>query len=176
MGIVGIGAIGRETARLARAHGMRVLANDPYVDSRDAEAAGARLVSLSELLRDADVVSLHVLLTPDTHHLIGDEELASMKPGALLINSARGPVVDERALADALRAGVIGGAVVDVYELEPPLEDNPLLGLDNCHLTPHLSGCTDYGYREIGALAADLVLRYVDGRPLPEHCVVAAPA
>jgi D-3-phosphoglycerate dehydrogenase len=151
---------------------MHVIAYDPYVDEAVARAAGVRKVELAELLAEADVVSLHVLLTDETRHLIGERELAAMKPEALLVNSARGPVVDEVALAAALRANEIAAAVVDVFELEPPVEGNPLLELGNCHLTPHLAGCTDYGYAEIGELAADLVARFAAGEELPAHCVV----
>jgi len=173
IGIVGLGSIGRETARLAEAHGMRVIAHDPYLSPAVAEAMGVVLLSKAELLEQADVISLHVLLTDETRHLISDEEFALMKPGAVLVNSARGPIVDEAALVRALRTGRIAAAALDVLELEPPTEDNPLLQLEGCLLTPHLGGCTDYGYYEIGQLATELVHRFAEGRPIPRSCVVS---
>jgi D-3-phosphoglycerate dehydrogenase len=168
LGIAGLGSIGAETARLALAHGMEVVAHDPY----RAEGGPVRLVSKEELFAGSDVVSLHLLLTDETHHYTGERELAAMKPDALLVNTSRGPVVDERALADALRERRIAGAAVDVLELEPPASDNPLLALDNVLLTPHLAGCTDLGYQEIGKLTARNVERFLAGEPLPQECLV----
>lgn len=172
LGIVGLGAIGREVARLAGAHGMTVLAHDSHVAPDAADAAGARLLPLEELLERADVVSLHVVLDESTRHLIGPRELERMKPSALLVNAARGAVVDTAALAQALRKRTIAAAVVDVLEQEPPTQDNPLLALENCTVTPHLAGCTDHGYDEIGSLAAKLVRGFLAGEELPKQCVV----
>ena len=174
MGIVGLGAIGREVTRLAIAHGMTVIAHDPYVTAEDARSCGAELVGKDDLLRRADVVSLNLLLTPETRHFIGERELAAMRPDALLVNSSRGPIVDEAALAAALRDGVIGGAVLDVFEVEPLGADSPLLLLDNCLLTPHLAGCTRAGYAEIGERAALLVAAFARGEQLPAACIVVA--
>lgn len=175
MGIVGLGAIGRETARLAAAHGMTVLASDPFADPAVAEGLGVQLTSLEQVLGESDVVTVHVVLDESTHHLFGAAQFAAMKPTALFVNAARGGVVDTVALADALRAGTIAHAVVDVLEQEPPPDDHPLLSLPNCTLTPHIAGCTDHGYDEIGALAADLVARFLAGEELPAACVVVEP-
>jgi D-3-phosphoglycerate dehydrogenase / 2-oxoglutarate reductase len=172
LGIAGLGSIGQYLASLGKAHGMDVIAHDPYIPPDGAAAAGARLVSKEELFRTADVVSMNMVLTDETHHFVSTGELALMKPTAILANCSRGPVVDEAALAVALREGVISGAVLDVFELEPPSPDNPLFALDNVLLTPHLGGCTDYGYQEIGALTAELVDRFFKGEPIPRASVV----
>jgi glyoxylate reductase/D-3-phosphoglycerate dehydrogenase len=143
MGIVGLGTIGKKTARLAKAFGMAVNYYDIARLREDEEdALGVRFRLLRELLRTSDVVSLHTPLNPSTHHLIGAEELALMKPSAILVNTARGPVVDETALYEALAANKIAGAGLDVFDQEPPPQDNPLFGLDNVVLTAHLAGPT----------------------------------
>ena len=128
IGIVGLGAIGRETTRLALAHGMSVVASDPFVDATSAAALGAELVSLERLLENADVVAVHVVLDESTHHLFGAEQFAAMKPTALFVNVSRGGVVDTAALADALSARTIAHAVLDVLEEEPPLLEIRSLG------------------------------------------------
>jgi phosphoglycerate dehydrogenase-like enzyme len=143
LGIVGLGAIGRKTARLARAFGMRVL----YFDIRrltedQADAFGVEFALFEEVLRRADIVTLHVPLTPLTRHMMGRAQFRLMKPEAVLINTCRGPVVDETALCEALGDGTIAAAGLDVFEVEPPAPDNPLLSLDNVVLTPHLAGGT----------------------------------
>ncbi len=143
LGIVGLGTIGKKVARLASAFGMAVQYYDIARLPEDAEdALGVRFRLLDELLRGADVVSLHVPLTAATRHMIGAAELRLMKPTAYLINTCRGPVVDEPALYEALRDGVIAGAGLDVLDREPPAADNPILGLDNVVLTPHFAGPT----------------------------------
>lgn len=175
IGIVGLGAIGRRTARLAVAHGMRVLASDPFADAADAAAQGVELTTLEHLLGESDVVTVHVVLDQSTHHLFGSEQFQAMKPTALFVNAARGGVVDTDALVDALGSGAIAHAVVDVLEEEPPPDDHPLLEMTNCTLTPHIAGCTDQGYNEIGTLAAELVEKFLAGDPLPDACVVVPP-
>jgi len=175
IGIVGLGAIGRRTAELALAHGMRVLASDPFADPAAAAASGVQLTSLERLLQESDVVTVHVVLDPSTHHLFGSREFRAMKPTALFVNAARGGVVDTVALVDALNDGVIAHAVVDVLEEEPPSDSHPLLSMGNCTLTPHIAGCTDQGYDEIGTLAAELVRRFLSGEPFPPECVVVPP-
>ena len=143
LGIVGLGTIGKKVARLARAFGMRVEYYDIARLSEDAEdALGVRFRLLNELLGNADVVSLHVPLNDSTRHMIGPGELARMKPTAILINTSRGPVVDEGALYSVLSAGKIFGAGLDVFDQEPPPPDNPLLKLDNVVLTAHFAGPT----------------------------------
>jgi phosphoglycerate dehydrogenase-like enzyme len=175
IGIVGLGAIGRETARLALAHGMHVLAFDPFVDQAAAEAQGVQFATFDRLLAESDVVTVHVVLDKSTHHLFRAEQFQAMKPTALFINAARGGVVDTPALVEALRSGSIAHAVVDVLEEEPPPDDHPLLTIDNCTVTPHIGGCTDQGYEEIGALATDLVRRFLADESLPPPCVVVQP-
>jgi len=143
LGIVGLGTIGKKVARLAQAFGMRVQYYDIARLSEDAEdALGVRFRLLRELLSSSDVVSLHVPLNASTRHMIGPGELALLKPAAMLINTSRGPVIDEPALTRMLAAGKILGAGLDVFDKEPPPADNPLLALDNVVLTAHFAGPT----------------------------------
>lgn len=143
MGIVGLGTIGKKTARLARAFGMRVIYNDIERLREDQEdLLEVRFRLLRELLREADIVSLHTPLNDSTRHLIGAQELAEMQEHAILVNTARGPVVDEAALVKALTDGTIMAAGLDVFDQEPPQADNPLFALDNVILTAHLAGPT----------------------------------
>jgi len=143
LGIIGLGNIGKKVARLARAFGMNVIYFDQARLPEDAEdALEVRFRLLPEILALSDIVSLHVPLTTASRHLIGAPELARMKPSAILVNTSRGPVVDEVALHDALSAGAIAGAGLDVFDQEPPSPDNPLFTLDNVVLTPHLAGPT----------------------------------
>jgi glyoxylate reductase/D-3-phosphoglycerate dehydrogenase len=143
MGIIGLGTIGKKTARLAQAFGMNVIYYDIARLPEDREdALNVRFRLLKELLREADVVSLHTPLNRTTRHLIGAEELKLMRPSAILVNTARGPVVDEAALYNALTDGTIWAAGLDVFDQEPPPADNPLFTLDNVVLTAHLAGPT----------------------------------
>jgi D-3-phosphoglycerate dehydrogenase len=142
MGVVGLGRIGAHVAQLARAFGMSVVAHDPYLLPERATELGVPLLALEDLLRAADVVTLHVALTDQTHHLINAERLRLMKPTAVLINTARGELVDEAALADAVREKRIGGAAIDVFAVEPLPADSPLRALDRVLLTPHLAAST----------------------------------
>ena len=140
MGIVGTGAIGARVAKLAAAFGMDVIA----YSRTPGQVAGVRYVSLEELLAQADVVSLHVPLTDETRGMIGAEELALMKETAVLVNTARGPVVETKALADALNSSRIAGAAIDVFDKEPPLDaDEPLINAKNTVVTPHVAFATD---------------------------------
>jgi len=142
IGVVGLGRIGAHVAQLARAFGMSVVAHDPYLLPERAAEIGVPLLSLEALLRTADVVTLHVALTDQTHHLINAERLRLMKPTAVLINTARGELVDEAALAEAVREKRIGGAAIDVFSVEPLPADSPLRALDRVLLTPHLAAST----------------------------------
>ncbi|HYZ22634.1 MAG TPA: 2-hydroxyacid dehydrogenase [Rhodopila sp.] len=143
LGIIGLGTIGKKTARLAQAFGMDVQYYDTVRLSEDqADALGVRFALLEEVLRTSDIVSLHVPLTKDTRHMIGAAQLRLMKPTAYLINTCRGPVVDEPALTEALIGGTIAGAGLDVFDQEPPPPDNPLFSLPNVILTAHLAGPT----------------------------------
>jgi phosphoglycerate dehydrogenase-like enzyme len=143
LGIVGLGAIGRKVARLANAFGMRVQYYDiRRVSEAEEDALSVRFRLLGEILRTSDIVSLHVPLTPASRHMIGAAELAQMKPTAYIINTCRGPVIDEVALTAALTEGRIAGAGLDVFDQEPPAADNPLFRLNNVVLTPHFAGPT----------------------------------
>lgn len=143
LGIVGLGTIGKKTARLAQAFGLEVLYYDIARLTEDQEdALGVRFRLLRELLRESDIVTVHTPLNDSTRHMIGKEEFALMKETAILVNTARGPVVDEDALYDALTSGTISAAGLDVFEQEPPEQDNKLFGLDNVILTAHMAGPT----------------------------------
>ena len=143
LGIVGLGSIGRKTARLALAFGMNVNYYDiERLSESEEDDLGVRFRLLREILRESDLISLHVPLNDSTHHMIGTAELAEMKSSAILINTGRGPVIDEAALHDALTSDGIAAAGLDVFDQEPPSADNPLLGLDNVVLTAHMAGPT----------------------------------
>lgn len=164
LGIVGYGALGQKVAQLGRAFGMQVC-----VASRSAVAdPDVTVLPLDELLATSDVVSLHLPLTEQTRHMIGARELATMKRTALLINTARGGLVDEAALAQALRDGVIGGAGFDVLSKEPPVADNPLLGLHqpNFILTPHVAWASAGAMQTLADMLVDNVEAFVAGKPL----------
>ncbi|NKI95275.1 hydroxyacid dehydrogenase [Rhizobacter sp. SG703] len=154
LGLVGYGSIGQLTGRLARAVGMRVVAHDAAM----APGADVPSLSLDALLAQADVVSLHVPLLASTRHLIDARRLTAMKPGAVLINTARGGVVDEAALADALRSGHLAGAALDVFEAEPLPAGGPLAGCPNLLLTPHIAGVTAEANERVSSLIATKVL------------------
>jgi (S)-sulfolactate dehydrogenase len=159
LGVVGFGGIGRLAGRLGRTLGMRVIGFDaqiaPYARIWSDEATAA--YGLDALLAEADVVTLHVPLTDATRHLIDAARLAQMKPGAILINTARGGVVDEAAVAAALKAGQLGGAALDVFEQEPLPPGSPLAGCPNLLLTPHIAGVTAESNTRVSALIADKV-------------------
>jgi D-3-phosphoglycerate dehydrogenase / 2-oxoglutarate reductase len=142
IGIVGLGRIGGHVAQIARAFGMQVLGHDPYLAPERAAELQVKLLPLDQLLRQADVVTLHVAHTEQTHHLINAERLKLMKPTAVLINTARGELLDETALAEAISAKRIGGAAIDVFAVEPLPADSPLRKLDRVILTPHLAAST----------------------------------
>jgi D-3-phosphoglycerate dehydrogenase len=137
LGIIGIGKIGREVAKRASAFGMDLVACDPYVREEEVRHLGLKLLPLEDLLPYSDYITIHVPLIPETRHLLSEREFGMMKEGVRLINCARGGVVDEQALYDALVSGKVAGAALDVFEEEPP-KDNPLLKLDNVIATPHL--------------------------------------
>jgi lactate dehydrogenase-like 2-hydroxyacid dehydrogenase len=164
LGIVGYGRIGRAVARRARAFGMRMLATPSRARVWDADADQVTFVELDELLAESDVVTLHVPLTPETHHLIGDAALARMKPTALLVNTARGPVVDTDALVRALQEGRIGGAALDVFEDEPDV-DPRLVALEQVVLTPHLGSAGAATREAMCGLAVRNVAEVLAGRP-----------
>ncbi len=158
LGLVGFGRIGREVALRARAFGMGVMACDPVLPQWPAGHEWVQPVTLEELLAGSDVLSLHVPLTPQTRALIGARELALMRPDAILVNCARGGVVDETALLAALTSGALRGAALDVFEQEPPGE-HPLLALPNVIATPHLGASTAEAQRRAGLEAADVMIQ-----------------
>ena len=170
LGIVGAGSIGRETMRLALPFNFNLLVSDRYVDPMELQFAQARTVSLDELLRESDYVVIACLLNDDTRHLIDARALSLMKPSAYLINVARGPIVDEAALIEALQAGAIAGAALDVFEQEPPARDNPLLTMDNVIVTPHSLCWTDQCFAGLGGSAIQSIVD-VAARRSPKYVV-----
>ncbi|HSH45784.1 MAG TPA: phosphoglycerate dehydrogenase [Longimicrobiales bacterium] len=157
LGLVGAGRIGGEVARRAKAFGMRLIAYDPFLQEDRATRLGIVTKELDDLLREADVISLHVPLTETTANLLNADRLALMKPGAVLVNAARGGVVDEDALAEAVREGRLGGAALDVFADEPLPADHPLRSLENVVLTPHLGAATREAQHNVAVEAAEAV-------------------
>ena len=164
MGVVGYGRIGRRVVGVARAFGMRVMVNTRTVPEPRPE--GVEFVDIDTLFRRADVVSLHCPLTPETHAMVNAGRLALMKKTAFLINTGRGPLVDDRALADAVNSNAIAGAGVDVLSSEPPQPDNPLLGAAKCLITPHLAWATRASRSRLMGVAVANVKAFLDGRPV----------
>jgi D-3-phosphoglycerate dehydrogenase len=173
LGLVGLGAIGSRVARLAGAFGLRLVASTYGPDNGRAAAVGARHVPLGELLKESDIVSLHLRLSSDTRGFLGRDHLALMKPTAFLVNTARGALIDKAALVEALREGRLAGAALDVFHEEPVPPDDPILSLPNVVLTPHNAGMT----REVidGGLvrAVENIERFLAGAP--RDVVVAPP-
>jgi glycerate dehydrogenase len=164
MGVVGFGRIGRAVGEVARAFGMRIVAFDEYVpDSGDPEI---EMLSYEDLLRRSDVVTFHTPLTPDTEKMLNDETLKLMKPTAFVINTSRGPVIDNAALADALNSGQIAGAGLDVLDVEPPPIDHPLLKAKNCYITPHISWATRSARARLMQTTVDNIAAFMRGEPL----------
>lgn len=167
LGIIGFGRIGKAFAKRASGFDMRILAYSPSLTAEDAKNAGATAVDMDTLLRESDFVSVHTPLNASTRHLINKERLAKMKPTALLINTARGGVVDQKALYEALKNGVIGGAALDVTDPEPlPLND-PLLTLPNVTIVPHIGSATINTRNRMASMAAANLIAGVRGEPLP---------
>ena len=165
LGSLGIGNIGAELFRLAKPFDMDFIAHDPYADPTVAEALGIRLVGIDTLFAEADVLSVSCPLNDETRHIVNAQRLALMKPTAYLINTSRGPVVDQPALTEVLRAGRIAGAGLDVFATEPSAADDPLMALDNVIVTPHALCWTDQCFGGIGAADVKAVLDIMVGRP-----------
>lgn len=163
MGIIGYGHIGQAVARIARAFGMNV---GVYSSRSQNELSEVRKMTLDELFSECDVVSLHCPLTPDTYHLVNKERLAMMKSTAILINTGRGPLVDEESLADALNSGAIYAAGLDVLSAEPPMPDNPLLTAKNCIITPHISWASREARQRLMDIAAANIEAFLAGSPV----------
>jgi D-3-phosphoglycerate dehydrogenase len=163
LGLVAFGQIPQLVAPKAQSFGVRVVAHDPYVSKQVAERAGVELVDFDELVKISDYISIHTPLMPATHHLFNAEVFRRMKPTAYLINTARGPIIDEAALAGALDQGHLAGAALDVMEQEPPT-GSPLFGRDNVIITPHTSFYSEESLVDLQTKAADEVVRVLTGQ------------
>lgn len=164
LGIIGLGQVGTEVARRARAMEMRVLAQDPYVPPERAQSLGVEMVSLDEVLQQSDFISLHVPVTPATRDLLGEEQLAKVKPGARIVNTARGALIDEEALVRAIDDGRVAGAAIDVFRKEPP-DESPLVTHDRIIVTPHLGASTTEAQERVAVDVAEQVLTVLRGEP-----------
>ena len=164
MGIIGFGRIGQAVGKLAKAFGMEVLANDAH-ETESGRAIGT-YVTREELLARADIISLHCPLFPDTEGIIGRENLAKMKDGVIILNTSRGPLVDEAALAEALKSGKVYAAGVDVVSTEPIRPDNPLLSCENCLITPHISWAPAASRKRLMDIAVENLKAFVKGEPV----------
>ena len=164
LGLIGIGQVGSRLTKMALAMGMKVLAHDPGLKSEEIKARGARPTRYDTLLSRADFITLHAPLTPKTHHLIDRQAISKMKKGAFLVNAARGPLVDEAALARALKSGRIGGAALDVLEGEPPDPESAIFGAPNLILTPHMAGSTHECLEAIATWAGADITRVLSGK------------
>jgi D-3-phosphoglycerate dehydrogenase / 2-oxoglutarate reductase len=165
VGVIGFGRLGAPFARKAAALGLDVAVHDPFVDDEVIEAAGARPLPLDELIATSDIVSLHLPLTPETHHVLDRRRIFSMPAGAVLVNTSRGALVDEEALVEALEEGRLGGAGLDVFEQEPPAPDHPLLALPNVVVTSHSSHYSLESGAEMRQRAFTNVADVLAGRP-----------
>jgi D-3-phosphoglycerate dehydrogenase len=172
LGLVGCGRIARRLAEKASAIGFAILATDPFVPDEAIRDAGAEPGALGEVLGGADVVSVHVPLSPESRHLIGAAEIASMRPGSILVNTSRGPLVDVGALVEALEAGHLGGAALDVLETEPPEPGDPLLSREDVVITPHAAFNSEESMAEQQRKAAEQVVEALAGR-VPPYAVNA---
>ena len=170
LGVIGLGNIGQEIISLAKPLGLRLLATDPYSTEDRAKSLGAELVDLETLLSQSDFVSISCALTESTYHLINDERLSLMKETAYLINTARGPIVDEKALIDVLKEGKIQGAGLDVFEKEPIDPNNPLLSMENVIVTPHAICWTDECFLGNGQSACQSIIDIFRGK-IPKNIV-----
>jgi glyoxylate reductase len=170
LGVVGLGGVGLEVAKRGRGFGMRVLYCETARKPKEERRYGLAYVELEQLLAESDFVSLHTPLTPETHHLIGERELALMKPTAVLVNTARGAIVDQRALWRFLKERRIAAAAIDVSEQEPIAPDDPLLGLDNVIITPHIASASVATRLGMARMAVDNLLTALRGQ-VPPQCV-----
>ena len=165
LGLLGLGSIARTLARKVSGFGLRLIAFDPFVDADAARELGVELVDLERLFREADYLSIHAPLTDDTRHIVNEERLKAMKPTAIVVNTSRGPLIDETALVRALREGWIASAGLDVYEKEPPPADSPLRELPNVVLTDHAAWYSEEAVVELQRKAAAEVARVLTGQP-----------
>src|SRR5712692_8382746 len=163
LGIIGLGRIGTRVTTRARSFGMRVVAYDPYIAPAVGEKVAAEMVSLGELLAQADVITVHTPLTDETRGMLGAAEIAKMKDGVIVLNIARGGIYEEGALTAALQSGKIGGAAIDVYEQEPPPKDHPLLRLNNVILSPHIGANTIEAQDRVAVQTSEMVVDALRG-------------
>ncbi len=171
VGLVGYGQIGTRLTSMLMAFGPRVLVADPYVNlSPEHQSAGVEQVALDTLLKESDIVSLHARVTKETKHLINAETLAKMKEGSLLINTARGPLVDYPALTDALKQGRPAAAMLETFDVEPPAASTELLSLPNVTLTPHIAGASVYTITKAARMVAEEIRRYLNNEPQLNIC------
>ncbi len=166
LGLVGLGRLGGEVAKIGKAFGMSILAWSSNLPAERAEQCGAELVTKDELFSRSDVISIHLKLSERSHGIVGSRELSLMKPSAYLINTSRGPIVDEQALIDALQRGTIAGAGLDVYDQEPLPRDHPLLTLPNTVLTPHIGFVTEENYRISFGHVVEDIAAFLKGAPI----------
>jgi D-3-phosphoglycerate dehydrogenase / 2-oxoglutarate reductase len=164
LGILGFGRIGQAVARRMAPFGFRMVTYDPYLDPAAAQLCGVTPVSFEDLLTQSDVITIHALLTDHTYHLLGEAEFARMKPGAYLVNTARGAVIDEPALIAALRAGHLSGAALDVMETEPLPAGSPLANMDNVLLTPHLASFSREAAAQLYQRSAEVAAALLAGQ------------
>ena len=170
LGIIGFGRIGREVAKRAKGFGLRVLAYSRHIVEEVAREVGAEPASLETILRESDIITLHVPLTKETYHLINEERIKLMRKRPYIINTSRGAVIDEKALYRALKEGLIAGAALDVFEIEPPPEDNPLFELDNVILTPHIAWYSEEALRRLVTTTVEEAARILSGE-LPKNLI-----
>lgn len=161
LGVVGLGRIGAEVAKRAASFGMEVIGSDPMLTAERARELGAELVEVKDIIRRADVITLHAPLTPRTRHMLGAKEFAGMKKGVVIVNCARGGLIDEAALAAAIHAGRVGAAAIDVFEQEPPAPTNPLLKLEQVVVTPHLGASTEEAQVNVSTVVAEQIRDYL---------------
>lgn len=166
MGIIGLGRVGTRVAGIAKSFGMKVVAYDPYVDQSIFKTAAAERLGMTELIRVADVISLHVPYTKETHHMINARSLEDVQPHTILVNTSRGNVILEQELIQMLQDGRLGGAALDVYAKEPLPAESPLLHLKNVVLTPHIGATTDQAFHRASMQAAQTVIDFFNGKKI----------
>ncbi|MBO4366832.1 MAG: hydroxyacid dehydrogenase [Clostridia bacterium] len=166
VGVIGGGWAGRHYIELLKPFQVDILLYDPFIDEAKAEAMGARKAELDEVLEQADILSVHAPSIPETHHMLNRETLGKMKKDAVLINTARGTIIDEEALYEHMKAGNLKYACLDVFDPEPPAADHPLRSLPNVIMTPHLAGLANNGLKKVGQHACDEIERFLQGQPL----------
>lgn len=167
VGVLGFGRIPRRLIEKVKPLGFKTVAYDPFVSAEEMAAVGVEKMELDDLIRHADYLSVHVPLIPDTYHLINEERLSKMKRNAVIINTARGPIIDEKALADALKKGIIAGAALDVTEEEPVSINSPLLEMDNVIITPHSAWYSEEAMIELRQKAAKNIVQVLSGTKTP---------